>query len=658
MIFHVPQLSLTCSFILLRSDGLIPFYKDNAGKRDKSDDTGSKKPSQWTHFSLETLLLLWVDYIRVTVKWRGMKLVILRHLIGTPTIVSEKKREVERLTGGIRFVTNLIELDMTSKASTRRTRKLLSRLDRIVPEQWKFSYFLEQLTHKDDDKRVRLDCTETFPEFNRFVMDCSDQANKDFIKQSKMRKSGRKRSDSQDDAYSPPRSKSKKRAARKGGTPRSAKGSKKHESDASDGDTDEEKIVEDLDESSSEEEGDPEPTEKVSLAAVIAELRTIGTPQCTLPFEDQLGAIQWMTENSCMTVTVNRNFRAHFGHKKKVPLPSFPAAMGTFADAAYQNTVVAKETEQRETEALQLDTIQKKAHVLLDSASVQQQELDRLKRMVELRPRADRIPRKPKTPSDRLGPEGSGSDNDGSPAKRLKETPAIPKVRKDPPTEQAPDSTCASDDLDEDKQPEKRKRDGDVQNDDGKEEAGSPERSGKVGVKARSGKGGGCSEDVPSKKRQKDDDDEDEGDRDGSEGDRVRDDKETASKGGGAAEAKDKGAGTNADQAGEQKDAPPTTKKARTTPDTTGKYLGMPQADDSELDTDDSDDDSVATVITKCIPSIPVVSPVVTPTASLYSFDEDDGIKNVLDFEDGVHEEHDTALTDLQIPDDFDNYYF
>ena len=47
-----------------------------------------------------------------------------------------------------------------------------------------------------------------------------------------------------------------------------------------------------------------------------------------------------------------------------------------------------------------------------------------------------------------------------------------------------------------------------------------------------------------------------------------------------------------------------------------------------------------------------------TPTAGMFSFDEDDGIKEVLDFEDGVHDEHDMALTDLQIPDDFDNYYF
>ena len=97
------------------------------------------------------------------------------------------------------------------------------------------------------------------------------------------------------------------------------------------------------------------------------------------------------------------------------------------------------------------------------------------------------------------------SDTDGSPAKRLKETPAIPKVRKDPPAERAPDNVCASDDLD-DKRPEKRKRDG------------SPGRIGKVCVKTRSGQGGGCSADIPSKERRKDDDDEDEGNGDGSEG--------------------------------------------------------------------------------------------------------------------------------------------
>ena len=57
-----------------------------------------------------------------------------------------------------------------------------------------------------------------------------------------------------------------------------------------------------------------------------------------------------------------------------------------------------------------------------------------------------------------------------------------------------------------------------------------------------------------------------------------------------------------------------------------------------ESDSDDSGDDSTVTVITKCISVanvLPVVSPVATPTTDLYSFDEPDAIKEVLDFEDG-----------------------
>ena len=89
-------------------------------------------------------------------------------------------------------------------------------------------------------------------------------------------------------------------------------------------------------------------------------------------------------------------------------------------------------------------------------------------------------------------------------------------------------------------------------------------------------------------------------------------------------------------------------------PNTGGKYMGMAQTDESESESDDSDDDSVVTVITKFISSVPVVSPVNTHISGLYSFDEeDDGIKNVLDFEDGLHED-DTALTAIHIPDYFD----
>ena len=93
--FTCSLLSLTNSLFLARSSGDVPFYKDNTGKREKSDDTGAKKPSRWQNFSLETLLLLWVDYIQKTMKWREKKLVILRDLVGAPAYVMEKKREVE-----------------------------------------------------------------------------------------------------------------------------------------------------------------------------------------------------------------------------------------------------------------------------------------------------------------------------------------------------------------------------------------------------------------------------------------------------------------------------------------------------------------------------------------------------------------------------------
>ena len=56
-------------------------------------------------------------------KWREKKLVILRDLVGAPAFVTDRKREVERLQGGLRFTTNLIEPDSDTKATTKRTRK-------------------------------------------------------------------------------------------------------------------------------------------------------------------------------------------------------------------------------------------------------------------------------------------------------------------------------------------------------------------------------------------------------------------------------------------------------------------------------------------------------------------------------------------------------
>ena len=105
---------------------------NTAGKKEKNDDTGTRKPSQWKNFALETLLLLWVDYIRMKINWREAKLKLLRDVVGAPSLVTEKGRKVERLTGGIRFVTNLIELDSNDEATAARTRKRFSKLDNVV----------------------------------------------------------------------------------------------------------------------------------------------------------------------------------------------------------------------------------------------------------------------------------------------------------------------------------------------------------------------------------------------------------------------------------------------------------------------------------------------------------------------------------------------
>ena len=697
-------LSLTNPLFRSRSSGDVPFYKDSNSKQERIDDTGTKKPSQWQNFSLETLLLLWVDYIQKTMKWREKKLVLLRDLVGAPAVVTERGRGVERLQGGLRFTTNLIEPDSDTKAAAKRTSKRFSRLNSIVPEQWKFSYFLGRLTHKDDDKRVHLNCNKTFPAFNEFVNNCSDQLAKQYSKASKSPGSGakaKKKSNDSDELYTPPGGKTNDQTARRAVTPRSVKG-KGSKNDAvvlSDG-TDEDEIVEDLEISGSEEEHAAVPAEKISIAAVTAQLRAIGTSQCTLPFDAQLKAIRWMAENSFMSVTVKPAFRAHFGSTKApIALANFPAEISEFATAAFQYTVLAKETEQREKEALQTNSRQKvtiyNGPAILSQQEVQ--ELERVKRLLDLRLMAKQIPRKSKSRDGGPGSEETETDDDETPEKRRKGTPTSPKPSEgapvEPSTEKEHDSAglddtasgvstpslaaggihadmrqasegtppeppnekeCDSAGLD-DHQPDKRKRGSDDEEvtDD---ETGSTEHKDKARVKTRSSRGGDCSESVSAKKRRKDgdDDEEDGAGRDGSEDGRTRNGKESSSNSGGTrTDTKGKGDSTDGDQA-DTTGNKPTTNKAQMTPNMGGKYMGMAQTDESESESDDSDDDSVVTVITKFISSVPVVSPVNTHISDLFSFDEeDDGIKNVLDFEDGLHED-DTALTAVHIPDYFD----
>ena len=86
----VEQSSLTQSFTIVSSSGVVPFYKDHTGENEKRDETGTNKPSNWAKLSLETLLLLWVDYIKKCVDWREHKLEILRDLIGTPVVKNAK----------------------------------------------------------------------------------------------------------------------------------------------------------------------------------------------------------------------------------------------------------------------------------------------------------------------------------------------------------------------------------------------------------------------------------------------------------------------------------------------------------------------------------------------------------------------------------------
>ena len=547
--FTCSLLSLTNPLFPSRSSGDVPFYKDNTGKREKGDDTGAKKPSRWQNFSLETLLLLWVDYIQKTMKWREKKLVILRDLVGAPAFVTDRNREVERLQGGLRFTTNLIEPESDTKAAAKRTRKRFSRLDSIVPEQWKFSYFLGQLTHKDDDKRVRLNCDKTFPEFNKFVNNCSDQLAKQYNKLSKSPGSGAKKKkkskkiDESDELYSPPGGKINDQTARREVTPRLAKGKgRKNEILLlsgvllSDG-TDEEEIEEDLEVSASEEEHDPVPAEKISVAAVTAQLRAIGTSQCTLPFGAQLKAIKWMAENSFMSVTVKPEFRAHFGSTKApIALTTFPAEISEFATAAYQYTVLAKETEQREKEALQTNSSQKITYNLPAIVAEQEsQELQRHKRLLDLR-----IPRKSNSRKGGSESEETETDNDETPEKRRKGDPTSQKPSEgapEPSTEEDHDGAALDDTASgvstpsiaaggihvdrtlamplevhegtppeppnekeresagvDDKQPEKRKRGSDDEDTD--DEASSAEHKGKARVKTRSSRGGDCSESV------------------------------------------------------------------------------------------------------------------------------------------------------------------
>ena len=272
----------------------------------------------------------------------------------------------------------------------------------------------------------------------------------------------------------------------------------------------------------------------VHLAPVIANLRVIGTTQCTLPFQEQLAAIRWLTDNSFVSVTIKPAFRTYFGpFKGPIPLSSFPDEISEFAAAAYRDTVLAREAEHRENYILRQEAIDKRTRVLVTSKSIEQQELEKMKQLLDKRPTSDRIPRKSKTLGNEPGLEGSKSNTDDAPAKRLKETPTTPKETEGGvPPETTPGNDCATDGLD-DRQAEKRKRGSDATGDTGGTESEdaplkpAPENEhGSVGwdyrhagkkttdsatkdstseaespgVMTRSGRGGGCREEVPKKK--------------------------------------------------------------------------------------------------------------------------------------------------------------
>ena len=665
-----------------------------------------------------------MDYINNCVDWRERKLEILRDLIGNPAVKNAKKGPDQKLVGGIRWTTNLIQVDPNNPAR-------FSSLDRMVPDRWKFSFFLERLVHKDDAMRVRLDCVDTFPGFNGFAAKSSEQMNKDFTKQSRSLGSSAKKKKTDDGAYSPPGGRAGSQPQRRKGTPRSAKGKREKDYQSDSSDSEDEDIEEDLEESDSEDEDRVDvavSTDKVSVSAVTNQLRAIGSSKCTLPFEEQLNAIRWLTENSFMTVTIKPDFKNFLDSPRKpIPLTDFPGEISTFVDAAFQATVLAKEEEEKENTDLRTNTIQKQARASRDLGSEDQRDMERMEQLVKTRP-VVRIPRKPKHQDSDSRVSKSTSGTGESLANNLKETPdrpaataediavsenkcsedvgsrteeAAPETGKSPP--KRPEEAPQMSDDEGDRQAQKRKRGSDVEDgaiQAGSEVAASPKplgwdyraaelerekeaeekreqdsgakvsdekadsavKRGKLGAQTRSGRGGGRCSDEASTKKRKDDKDEHDDDKDGADssgGDRTMDRREAESNSGGTTtSAKEKGSSKAADPAAKSGNKS-NKKKARLAHRTAGKYFGMPesdQSDESEFDPTDSDDDSIATVNTGFIYAIPVVSPVATPIVGLYNFDEEYGIKEVLDFEQEI-DDYNMEVAALQIPDDLDGTY-
>ena len=98
-----------------------------------------------------------------------------------------------------------------------------------------------------------------------------------------------------------------------------------------------------------------------------------------------------------MSVKIKPAFRTYFGpFKGPTPLSSFPDEISVFAAAAYRDTVLARETEQRENDILRQEAIDKRTRVLVTSKSIEQQELEKVKHLLDKRPTSDRIPPKSK----------------------------------------------------------------------------------------------------------------------------------------------------------------------------------------------------------------------------------------------------------------------
>ena len=494
-----------------------------------------------------------MDYIEKCVDWREHKLEILRDLIGTPVVKNVKTGPERKLAGGVRWITNLIHNDPENAAR-------FSSLGSMVPERWKFSFFLAQLVHKDDAKRVQLDCADMFPAFNEFANKTSAQMKKELAKQPGS-SAKKKRSKTDDGAYSPSGGQAK-------GTPHSAKGKKEPDEWDTTPEKEEEEIEEDLEVSEAEDEesvAEPTALNKVSVGAVTKLLRAIGSVKCTLPFEAQLGAIKWMTENSFMTVAIKPEFRQSLGNQRKpIPLTDFPEEISAFVDAAFKTTVLEKEEEATEIEALRTSTAQKEAGASLDLGSGEQQDRDRMEQPVKTgavvpSPRTSRhqdadsrvanstleaddslaknieeTPEPPATTNEAVpAPENKGSGDagsrtkeaqpktDGSPARRPEETHQMSADHGDRQAEKRKRGSDAKDSPDEEggevalAERKKKKHRGAKDSD---KEAVSPEQRGKRGVRTRSA--------------QKQKEGEDEDDKDGAEsggGERAKDQGETRS---------------------------------------------------------------------------------------------------------------------------------